>query len=261
MSEHTHTHVHHHHGPTHSHSHGHSHGPAPEPQHGLTESQKKFIGSNAEHFDNMAEAYEKMPQAQELARRISTVMRETYPALFDEDKTEMLDYGCGPGLTSRELSPYVKTIVGVDISQAMIDLFNLRVANQGIPPEEMRAVKIELKGEEGELDGAKFDLIIVVAAYHHFADVKETTRMLTGFLKPGGSLLIADILDDGTGKKPMDDFKHVVPHTAGFSEEGMKALLEGAGLREFGFTIAIPHVRIHEQDVKIFLATAKRPVQ
>lgn len=48
----------------------------------------------------------------------------------------------GPGLNSRVLAPFVKSIVGVDISQEMVDRYNKRVENQGIPREEMRAICI-----------------------------------------------------------------------------------------------------------------------
>ena len=49
----------------------------------------------------------------------------------------------------------------MDISQAMVDHFNARVAYQGIPVEEMQAFCCELKGEEGELEDRKFDVIVV----------------------------------------------------------------------------------------------------
>lgn len=62
---------------------------------------------------------------------------------------------------SRELAPFVKTILGVDISDAMVKRYNQRVSEQGILPEEMRAVTIELKGAPDELNGQKFDVIIV----------------------------------------------------------------------------------------------------
>ena len=52
-------------------------------------------------------------------------------------------------------------IVGVDISQGMVDQFNRRVYNQGISSEEMHAVRAELKGESGELGDEKFDVIVV----------------------------------------------------------------------------------------------------
>lgn len=65
------------------------------------------------------------------------------------------------GFISRQLAPEAKTLVGVDISQGMVDEYNHRVMNQGIPPEEMHAVCVELKGEDGELEGARFDVIVV----------------------------------------------------------------------------------------------------
>ncbi|TCD63972.1 deoxycytidyl transferase [Steccherinum ochraceum] len=221
-----------------------------------------FAAANEAHFDGEAEAYEARPQAQELARKICKAMRAKYPSLFNEESTVLMDYACGPGLTSRELAPYVKSIVGVDISQGMVDLFNRRVANQGILPEEMKAVKVELKGEEGELDGQKFDVVICIAAYHHFDTVDDTTRILASFLKPGGSLLIADILKADSGVKPLEHFAHVVAHTAGFSKADMKSVFEANGLVmneseievESDFAIAISDMRLHNSVVQLFLA-------
>ena len=65
------------------------------------------------------------------------------------------------GLFSRELAPYTKSIVGIDISPKSVEYYNQRANEQGISPDEMKAVCIELKGEEGELDGAKFDVVTV----------------------------------------------------------------------------------------------------
>jgi hypothetical protein len=47
----------------------------------------------------------------------------------------------------------------------MVDQYNTRVQNQGIPYDEMKAICVELKGEEGELDGAKFDVIVVCRTF------------------------------------------------------------------------------------------------
>jgi predicted TPR repeat methyltransferase len=65
------------------------------------------------------------------------------------------------GLISKELIPHVKSILGVDISQGMVNQFNLRVQNESISPDKMHAVREELEGKEGELDGMKFDVIVV----------------------------------------------------------------------------------------------------
>jgi SAM-dependent methyltransferase len=110
--------------------------------------------------------------------RSALAIRKHYP--FDEDSTLVMDFACGTGglepwswhissslpvptlgLLSKELAPYAKSIVGIDISQGVVDRYNLSVSNQGILPEEMRAVCAELKGRDEELDGLKFDVITV----------------------------------------------------------------------------------------------------
>lgn len=65
------------------------------------------------------------------------------------------------GLVSLPLVPYVKSILGVDISQGVVDKYNKRAIGQGFDPTKMSAVRFELKGVEGELDNKKFDVIVV----------------------------------------------------------------------------------------------------
>lgn len=114
---------------------------------------------NAGYFDKEALGYEDRPGARELARRIGRVIRRAIA--FDEYSTTVLDFACGVGMLSRELAPYSKSIVGVDVSKDSVAEYNRRVENQGIAPEEMRAIAVELKGEEGELDNMKFDVAVV----------------------------------------------------------------------------------------------------
>lgn len=181
-----------------------------------------------------------------------------------------------PGLISRELCPYVKSILGVDISQGMVDQYNLRVSNQGIPPEEMRAIRYELKGEDTELEGKKFDVIVVsifVAlypcgstvthnglqcslAYHHFPSIQNSTNILAKFLKPGGSLVVADILKEGEGN--VLTAHAMVPHQAGFDKDDMKTTFEGAGLGEFSMKRAAK-ATIHNVELQFFIAKGVKP--
>jgi len=162
--------------------------------------------SNRQFFDNLAHKYDDLPFATELTEKIGNAVRKDYA--FDANATVMMEYACGTGLVSRQLAPYAKTIVGVDISQGMVDQFNLRVSNQGIPPEEMRAVRQELKGEEGELDSMRFDVIVCAQAYHHFSSIEDTTRILAFFLKPGGALIVLDLIK--TDDDPHEAMKQVI---------------------------------------------------
>lgn len=60
---------------------------------------------------------------------------------------------------SKQIIPKAKSILGVDVSQGMVDLYNETGRKEGFSG--MKAVCVELKGESGELDGQKFDVIIV----------------------------------------------------------------------------------------------------
>jgi hypothetical protein len=61
----------------------------------------------------------------------------------------------------------------VDVSQNMVDQFNARVFNQGIPSEEMQAFCLELKGAPGELNDEKFDLVVVRKLHEANEDVRR----------------------------------------------------------------------------------------
>ncbi|KAG6839979.1 hypothetical protein C0991_009917 [Blastosporella zonata] len=146
----------------------------------------------------------------------------------------------------------------------MVDQFNLRISNQGIPPEEMQAIRVELKGEHGELGDEKFDVIVCASAYHHFPDINDVTRILAHFLKPNGVLLVVDLSKrsdseerahgdghHGHAHHPLipEKFHHLVPHRGGLDESDMRKAFESAGLA-FSFEDGLTA----KNDTKLFLA-------
>jgi 2-polyprenyl-3-methyl-5-hydroxy-6-metoxy-1,4-benzoquinol methylase len=203
-----------------------------------------------------AERYDNQLGATELARRLGEAMVEKFPLAFDESKTVAMDYACGTGLISMVLASRVKSILGVDISAGMVKKYNARMGNQGIPPEEMRAVCTELKGTIDELDGMKFDIIVCASAFHHFESIETVTRTLTFFLKPGGSLMVADIVKSSDSDKI---FQHnashasIVPHVGGFEEEEILGAFKAAGLQDISFEKATS-AKKNGSSVDFFLA-------
>jgi len=89
--------------------------------------------------------------------------------------------------------------VGVDISQGAVDVYNEAVSNQGLSPDEMRAVCAELKGEAGELDDLKFDVVAVSYRSKMFS---------TGCRQPSVysycSILLTKIVQFGTWQSVID---------------------------------------------------------
>jgi len=215
-----------------------------------------YSEANKAHFDDTeAEKYDKRPQAAEMARRQSDAMIKAYP--FDESKTTVLDFACGTGLISRELAAHTNKIVGVDISEAMVKQYNQRVENQGIPPEEMRAVCTELKGTVEELDGVKFDVIVCASAYHHFESIEEVTRTLAFHLKPGGYLMVSDIMKPSNGDEvfPHDGAHiHIVAHKGGFDETDIRKAFDAADLHDTSFDKITSTKWVNGRSIDIFLA-------
>ncbi|KAI0792970.1 S-adenosyl-L-methionine-dependent methyltransferase [Irpex lacteus] len=219
-----------------------------------------YLSANEAYFD--AEALKSgdhdHPPKVQLAKRVCNAIRKTYPGLLDEDTTEVMDFACGTGLISRELCPYVKSIVGVDISHNAVDVYNTRARQQGLEPEEMRAVCVNLVEEEEELKGARFDVIISVASYHHLPDIHVTSRILSSLLKPSGSLFIADILNENVASgsdqpELLENYKDIVVHTNGFTEDEIRENIRQAGLQGFDFRV-VTSASLHGRTVKFFLA-------
>jgi hypothetical protein len=98
-------------------------------------------------------------------------------------------------------------------------------------------------------------------AYHHFASIEDVTRELVAYLKPRGTLAVADILrvEADEGERPiMAKYEHMVAHTRGFAEEEMRGVFEGAGLENVAFE-RFASGKKEGRDVQFFLATGTKP--
>jgi SAM-dependent methyltransferase len=121
----------------------------------------------------------------------------------------------------------------------MIERYKANTDNFGLPQDEVNAVVGNLlldPPEPPSLAGAEycdFDLITVGQALHFFPSAGEAVRCLSKLLKPGGVLFIQDLyvnerkIEGAGGKK----------RPRGYTEDGMKALMSGAGLEEFRFEV------------------------
>jgi hypothetical protein len=76
--------------------------------------------------------------------------------------------------------PFVKSVVGVDISQGMVDAFNARVSAEGLSSTDIHAVNLQLTGEGGELGGQTFDVVVVSALSSATACVLKSYLVFSG---------------------------------------------------------------------------------
>ncbi|CAF3965632.1 unnamed protein product [Adineta steineri] len=190
--------------------------------------------ANADLFTEYAKTY-RTEFSCEIAKRCASYILQKYP--FDSSKTEVLDFACGPGLVAFELLPHTKRIVGADLAQGMVDVFNQSVEQQGIASDKLHCVHTDaLKGDQSDLNGLLFDVIICIQAYHHFKDPTDITRALSQRLKSKGRLMIIDFIDDNETNKVFQQLQHeahsdIVAHRHGFSSEQMINMFKAADLQ------------------------------
>lgn len=100
----------------------------------------------------------------------------------------VLELGCGTGEFSRRLASHARTIVALDVSAEMIRVARNRSAGQ---PNIEHVV-----GDMTTLPlrRSAFDCVVSLNTLHH-VDPVPALRAMRDVLRPGGTLLIADVLD------------------------------------------------------------------
>jgi predicted TPR repeat methyltransferase len=103
--------------------------------------------------------------------------------LFPDAKAslDVLDAGCGTGLCGPLLRPRAKTLVGVDLSPAMIELARKRSLYDDLVVAELTA---HLRAHP-----AGFDAVVSADTLVYFGDLGEVVRAAAGALRPGGALV------------------------------------------------------------------------
>jgi ArsR family transcriptional regulator len=136
------------------------------------------------------------------------------------DNLTVADLGCGTGQLSADLARYVKSVIAVDNSPAMLKAAQKRV--EGLDNVDLRRGDLEtLPIDDGCCDAA---LMVLVLTY--LADPKPALSESARILKPGGKLVLVDLLPHDR-----DDFRRQMEQQhAGLEPVDLKKMLSEAGL-------------------------------
>lgn len=102
----------------------------------------------------------------------------------------VLEVGCGAGAFSRELAARAERVLALDLSPEMLRIARARSAH--LP----NLVFEQADAATRALPEARFDAIVSIATLHHLP-LDETIEGWKRALRPGGTLLILDLVSGG----------------------------------------------------------------
>lgn len=172
-------------------------------------------------FDKEAAQWDEDPGRAKLANDVAdAIIRET-SLLRDMD---VLDFGCGTGLVTLRLQPFVKSVTGADSSKGMLGVLEEKIGTQGFP--NVRTLLVDLE-KGGRIEG-KFHLLVSSMTMHHVKDTAALFQQWYELLHPSGLLAAADLdAEDGSFHLNNTGVFHL-----GFDREQLKTLLSTTGFRD-----------------------------
>ena len=99
-----------------------------------------------------------------------------------------IDVACGPGLVAGALAPRVAHVVGVDMTEAMVDLARAEARREAIANADFRVGDAtRLGGQDGEFDGA-----VTRFSLHHIPLAGRVVAEMARVVRPGGFVVVGD---------------------------------------------------------------------
>jgi ubiquinone/menaquinone biosynthesis C-methylase UbiE len=143
-------------------------------------------------FDRRAQSYERDWRSPFHAPVVAAVAQVALTAL--PDPAAVLDVGCGTGALLRILAgrlPAGVELAGVDPAPAMLEVG--RAALAGHP----RVWLARAVAERLPFRDAAFDLVVATVSFAHWADQPAGLAEIARVLRPGGRLVLADLVATG----------------------------------------------------------------
>ena len=209
-----------------------------------------------EYFDKEANEWDRDPIRIGCARAVAAAIRRSVPLTSG---MTALEYGCGTGLVSFGLQPYLHHITLADSSAGMLEVLKEKIELNCIG--NMTPLKLDLATDP--LPAERYDLLYTSMTLHHIPETEKILQEFHDLLKTSGYLCIADLdKEDGSFHASFPDFSG---HN-GFHRPELAEKLEKAGFRNVNN--AIVHQIIKEttsEDGKVkksypvFVMTAQKP--
>ncbi len=142
-------------------------------------------------FNNEAASWDENPARVKLAQNVADAISKQVELNHEMD---VMDFGCGTGLLTLNIQPFVNSVTGIDNSQGMLDILNSKINKLKLN----NAGSLFVDLDKGDIIHGQYDLVISNMTLHHIKDTDSLLNQFHNILKPGGYLCLSDLdLDDG----------------------------------------------------------------
>jgi ubiquinone/menaquinone biosynthesis C-methylase UbiE len=163
-----------------------------------------------------------------------------------------LEYGCGTGLLSFALQPYLGHITLADSSSGMLAVLREKIAAANF--QNMTPLQLDLLIDP--LPAERYHLIYTLMTLHHIPDTDRILRACYDLLDTSGTLCVAD-LDKEDGTFHEEEFHGHL----GFDRAELAAQAKRIGFTDIGFTTVfhmLKDVQGVAKDFPHFLMVARK---
>jgi predicted TPR repeat methyltransferase len=193
------------------------------------------------HFNEAANTWdspEKVKRVESLGEKI-----KVNPRFLARENMDIMDFGCGTGLLGFQFIDNAKSIVGIDTSQGMLDVFDEKTINQN----NFESLNVNL---EDTPINRKFDLIVSSMTFHHLKDPGHMISKFSEMLNENGQIALID-LETEDGSFHGDNQKMGVNHF-GFSKEEVMTWAAAADVSADYSTVE--EINKNDKTYKLFLS-------
>ena len=118
------------------------------------------------------------------------VLARLVEAIPGPARGRVLDVACGPGIVTSALAECAREVIGLDLTPQMLEKAKERCSKAG------RTNVVFKEGSATALPfpGAYFDAVVTRLSFHHFLEPNAVLNEMLRVLRPGGTVVIADVV-------------------------------------------------------------------
>jgi predicted TPR repeat methyltransferase len=148
---------------------------------------------------------------------------------------DVIELGCGCGVTGERMRRFARTLLGIDVSQAMLDA--VPPPPEGELPLYDKMVCADFHAHLAALPHGTADIVIAAGVFNYVGDLREAIERSTQMLRPGGVLAfsIERLRQPDANLPPTNVAFEWQPERGTFAHSPgyIKELTQANGLREY----------------------------